>query len=103
MKFDKPKSEYQKTAGSITFDGFADEMMKIAIGRTRLNASNIVGIQRANPASWFQRARKFITGTSRSGAGIKARVQQQADLTAQARRAAAESGPEAFAAWKATQ
>jgi hypothetical protein len=92
-----------KTASAITFDGFANELEKIAIGRTRLNVSNIVGIQKANPASWFQRARKFITGTSRSGAGIKARVQQQADVAARTRRAAAEAGPEAFAKWKAAQ
>jgi hypothetical protein len=29
-KFDKPKSEYKKTASAIMFDGFADELQKIA-------------------------------------------------------------------------
>jgi len=30
-KFDKPKSEYKKTASAIMFDGFSDELEKIAI------------------------------------------------------------------------
>jgi len=38
-KFDKPKSEYKKTASAITFDGFADEMQKIAAAKWRAIAT----------------------------------------------------------------
>jgi len=34
-KFDKPKSEYKKTASAIMFDGFADELSKIAAAKWR--------------------------------------------------------------------
>lgn len=50
-KMDKPKSEYKKTASLIMFDGFADELQKIALVTSRAVMKTIV---KGKPLSRYQ-------------------------------------------------
>lgn len=54
-KFDKPKSEYKKTAGAVMFGGFTDEMLKIAQKANLVAVRPKTGPENYRPMEWHKK------------------------------------------------